>query len=415
VVAAEPISETKPRRGWLLGAVAAGLLLRLFWMLYASPVPVSDYGKFRELAYDLFLHHQFGWPEPTAYRFPAYPAFLAAAMHVSTSDGWMRFVDVVLSTALIPAAYVLARRLANGDRRYGIAAAWVTALNPGFVFWAPILASEHPFALLVFVGLALLVRPGGAQAPALLGSGVCLALASLTRGEGLFQVPTFLLTAWLVSPRKRLSIRMRQIAVMLVPVVLIVGGWVARNRAEIGPGAGVSTSGGVNFYMGHGQAQYGYQADTGTPFENLSEVEAQKRAYRMSFDALKRDPLRFPKDVVVGTWEQYRPGAYAVSWSARLPRVNNVYPEKNIPGRRFFSWLQVLGDAARCLRARVSLFLTRRMTLAVWLVPVSLAFWSWVCYAVVFNANSRYRYLGEAAFCLLAANALVALRHRSTR
>ena len=35
--------------------------------------------------------------------------------------------------------------------------------------------------------------------------------------------------------------------------------------------------------------------------------------------------------------------------------------------------------------------------------------------AVVFNANSRYRYLGEAGFCLLAAAAFAAWQERAQR
>jgi hypothetical protein len=404
-------------RAWLWAAIGAGLLLRLFWMWLASPVPVSDYEKFRELAQDLLVHGQFGWPDPTAYRFPGYPALLTLAMRVSMSVSWLRLFDVLLSAALVPAAYALAKRLANGDGRYGLAAAWVFALNPGFVFWAPILASEHPFALLIFLGLAAVARPGGASAPGLALGGACLGLASLTRGEGLFQLPTFLLTAWLVTPGVRLSRRLRDAAVLMAPLILIVGAWTARNAAELGPGAGLSTSGGVNFYMGHGQSQYGYQADTGTPFEGMSETAGQAKAYRVSLEALRKNPLRFPKDVVLGTVEQYRPGAYAVSWSARMPRgPDGIYPEKKLPGRRFFSWIQVLGYAAICLLALVALFLRRRMPRAMWLVPVSLAFWNWVCYAVVFNANARYRYLGEAAFCLLTAAAIAAWKgQRTTR
>src|SRR4029453_13268630 len=183
---------------WLLAAIGTALLLRLLWMWLPRPGPVGGYEKFCELAHDLLVNGQFGWPEPTAYRFPGYPAFLAATMRVSQSVAWLRVVDVLLSAALVPAPSPPAKKLANGDRRYGLAAAWVCALNPAFVFWAPILASEHPFALLTFVGLALLAP----NPLPLLVSGACLGLACLTRGEGLFLAPTFLLLLWLVSPRQ---------------------------------------------------------------------------------------------------------------------------------------------------------------------------------------------------------------------
>src|SRR5262245_65139209 len=128
--------------------LAVALLLRLGWMQYAQTIPVSDFEDYRTLAESLRDHHQFGYPVLTAWRLPGYPLFLAGLMLISRSIAWLSFWSVVLSTvncALVCClAYVLFER-----KDVAVGAGLVSALNPSFVFYSPVLASEHLFTLLV--------------------------------------------------------------------------------------------------------------------------------------------------------------------------------------------------------------------------------------------------------------------------
>src|SRR5687767_1353975 len=71
------------RHRWLLLVLLVAFGLRFAWLLYARPHVVSDFGEYLESARTLREHGRFGFPEPNAYRLPAYPILLAALMVVS--------------------------------------------------------------------------------------------------------------------------------------------------------------------------------------------------------------------------------------------------------------------------------------------------------------------------------------------
>jgi hypothetical protein len=93
----------------LLLIVALALSLRLAWMWYAQPVPVSDFAEYAEWASALLQHHQYGYPQPTAYRSPGYPFFLAGLMLVSNSVTWLSLVNVLLAAPVCVLLYALGK------------------------------------------------------------------------------------------------------------------------------------------------------------------------------------------------------------------------------------------------------------------------------------------------------------------
>lgn len=390
---------------WIVGL---GLALRLAWMLVAAPVPVSDYEKYRSLAEELLRYHQLGVPEPSATRLPAYPGLLALAMLVSRSLVWLRFVNVLISAALVGLVYGASYRLTRGDGLTASAGALICALDPTFIFFSPVLASEHLFTALLMASLLVLLLPGPGLWPRALLAGVLFGFGVLTRGEGLFHLPTAFVALALAVPGWQR--RIAAYAVFLIPVVVMAGAWSARNRALVGPGAGLSTTGGTNFYMAHNAVTYGYESLEDTPLAGLPELEAHRQGWRLGLEQLKKHPSRLVRDAILGTKGFFSPGAYAVRISARLPHGPNEreYPEKRIPLRRPLAGLEVLGYGVLMLLVVLSLFLkgVPRGARALPLVYVGM---SWLCYAVVFWANERYRFPAEAALCLLAGIALARL------
>ena len=381
--------------------VGLGLTLRIVWMLFASPVPVSDYEKYRSLAEELLLYHQLGVPEQSATRLPAYPALLALAMLVTHSLVWLRLVNVLISSVLIGLVYGVAYHVARGEKMVATCSALICALDPTFVFFAPILASEHLFTALLMATLLVLLLPGRNVMPRALLAGALFGLAALTRGEGLFHLPTaFLALALSTSGWRRRAVTF---VVFLLPVVGLTGAWAARNRALVGPGAGLSTTGGTNFYMAHNPISYGYESLEDTPLSGLPELEAHRRGYQLGMEQLKKHPFQLVRDAALGTKGFFSPGAYAVRISARLPHAANEreYPEKKIAGRRLLAGIEVLGYGVLMLLVILSLTL-RNVPPGARALPLVYLAMSWLCYAVVFWANERYRFPAEAALCLLA-------------
>ena len=90
----EPLYRPPARLIWLI--LLLGFALRLAWLLFARPVPVSDFEGYRQLAINLLDRHFFGFSTPKAYRLPGNPAFLALAMLVSRSVIWLSFANVLL-------------------------------------------------------------------------------------------------------------------------------------------------------------------------------------------------------------------------------------------------------------------------------------------------------------------------------
>ena len=211
------------------------------WTLNLKSIhPFSDYLEYHELAENLLEHGQFGYPEPTARRLPAYPALLAGLMRISRSELWLNLANVVLFGVLAVLVHDLARRLTQ-RRDVAMLAALICALNPTFVFFSPVLGSEHLFAPLVIGSMILLLHERIPRSIRAVLAGLTIGIAVLTRGEGLFYVPVLLAIIVIGGGSWRRRI-VGAICVCAMCAVTVVP-WIVRNRLVMGPGAGLSTTG----------------------------------------------------------------------------------------------------------------------------------------------------------------------------
>lgn len=420
------IGRSFPRRISPAGAVflltAMSILLGVIWMFQTRPMPFSDFYDYYNLAQDIVDHHQFGYPEPTARRLPAYPALLAVALLVSRSFLWLGLVNIVLVSALVPAVHWLTRELTGHDRTALVAAA-LCALNPTFVFFSPVFASEHLFVLLFISSVSASVwkRPG-VTVRAVLAGGL-LGLALLTRGESVFYAPVVLYGLW---TSRGLGWRRRIATVALASVVCVAVAlpWAIRNRAVLGPGAGLSTSAGINFYYAHNPTQYGHHEIAEGPMAEAGEVERQRIGFHLAWDYLSVLPYRMFKDVVVGTrlllWQ---PGNYALHAGLMVEkdgddnrRVIHVQ-QRPYPGAA--RWLVAWFYRVLLICTVGSLFLYPQIGRRAATVLFGIVVMNWLCYSVVFWSKPRFRYVTEAVFCVLAGIVLTrvwdAARRRVTR
>lgn len=216
----------------LIGLIALGI--RVVYILLVSPAPTGIGGDagFYHSAANLIAHGHFlyrgifGHAYHTAEHPPLYPLVLSASSLLGgDSLTAHRVVSCVIGSVAVMLVALLARRVA-GDRA-GVIAGVIASVYPPFITADGLVMSEPLFVVTVtaslLAALALLDRPTPRNAAIL---GAMIALATLTRGEGILLVP---LLAW---PTAALAGRDRRIARVLAATgatALILAPWVVRN------------------------------------------------------------------------------------------------------------------------------------------------------------------------------------------
>ncbi len=394
---------------WILFILSLAFILRLAWLFYAQPVPISDFNDYRTLAEGILDHGQFGYPEPTSFFLPVHPTLVAALMLVSRADLWLGFGMVLVSTASCLLIYLVARRVLARERPSLIAAA-IFAVLPAFVLYSPVLATEHLFIALMLLAMLAVVTLRGSTGWRELAVGLLLGLAVLTRGEALFYAPAFIFYLWVgtTTPRR---IKWRQSMLIIIGIVVVLVPWYVRNAVVVAGETGLSASAGVNFYFAHNDSGFYGAYTEGSPLQGLSAVDASREGWRLAFEYLRENPLRLVKDTRRATQELFGDPDYALFLSTRDIRFRGD-PDHFDKALRFTTSLgQALRLTATLLiaAAAFSLLLVPLWTrpLATLVLPLIVS--SWALRTVIYWAIPRYGYFISVMLVLFSALTIDAL------
>lgn len=237
------------QRRALWGVMAAGLLLRLGWVLYAQPEPPDTW----YLAGDQFSYFHYGSEiargrgyisyitgEATAYYPIGYPGLLGAlyfvVLQTPIPDDLMMataIFQLLLSVASIWLMFVVGRAVAGA--RAGLVAAAILAVFPNVIFQVPTIQLETVFIFLVLASLAIIVAHDWDNGPPsvqrLLAFGAALGASVLVRPFS--AVLLVGLVAALLAVRVG---RRRALALAAIPlgvVVLMSVPWTIRNAVAL--------------------------------------------------------------------------------------------------------------------------------------------------------------------------------------
>ncbi len=264
-----------------------------------------------------FLLHNQHVSAPTALHPPLYTVFLAipSALGFDTPTQ-SRLATALLGTGTVVLIGLLGRRIA-GDRA-GLVAALLAAVYPPLWSNDAVIGLETLYCFLVVLALIAVYRFW--RTPSVWGAvgiAVCLALASLTRSEGiilfaLLGVPTALLVrSWDWGKR------FRALGVMAAVGVLIIGPWVVRNLTTFEERTVLGTGFGLVLAYGNCDATYsgpklGYWDNTClrkyTP--GVEESVFDKQALDQGTSYIEEHAGRVPVVLLarIGRiWEVYRP------------------------------------------------------------------------------------------------------------
>lgn len=299
-------SMTKPRR-WLLPACLIAAGAHAFFYAYCPQAPLSpDEREYLSLGVGLAQNGRLMLPSgDVATRMPLYPAFIAAVYHWQSSELWQNAMQLFQTFAAWCTTIIIAltaERLA--DWRAGLAAAVIAAFYSPFRFLQMSFLTETLLILLLslavftYVAGVLQARSPWKKMAAMAGVSVFIGLAVLTRANALLLIVPFAVDTVLRGGSARQ--RFFRVVLILLPVTACAAGWAIRNHRLLGAFT-LSTSGGLNFYLGHNPgyasnpdlAQADYQAFARLRSESgLSELQADRRLFSMGLDYMSGHPLQ---------------------------------------------------------------------------------------------------------------------------
>lgn len=286
---------------------AAGLLLRLGIALAMGDAPPRDDAiDYELLARNLAAGYGFSLrpPEPSVFRPPLAPAFLAA-VYVLLGPQLLaaRLAQATFSAAAIPLTYALARTFAA--RRGALLAAALVAFSPALAAHASLFQTETLFSLLTVAAVLALLRGDAAAArdrtgPAAVwatASGTLLGLANLARPT-LLALPLLLPPAWaLLDARRRRGVVLGCIA--LVSAVAVIAPWTLRNYAISGAFIPVALNRlGMTFWAGsYTPWRNQWKSDTDRPGHlqvvDVDTVEGDRIMLREALENIRRQPAAY--------------------------------------------------------------------------------------------------------------------------
>jgi 4-amino-4-deoxy-L-arabinose transferase-like glycosyltransferase len=251
-------------------------------------------------------------PAPSAFRAPLFPALLSVVMMATGLEGFFvaaRHLQLVIFALSAAVVFGLTHSL------FGLRPAVFAGL--GFALYFPLvysstqLTTENLAVLLLAASLLALHRGAKRTNPFLLvASGVLLGLGILTRPNLLFVLPAMLVWVAVETSDHPMKRRALWMGLLVAGTSLPVAPWTARNAAVMGGFCLVSTNGGMNFYLGQapdfdpllGAPTTEYGVFNRLRQEGLSEIEADRRLYRMGLARMANAPA----ESIGRTWTKMR-------------------------------------------------------------------------------------------------------------
>lgn len=182
-----------------------------------------------------------------AVRVPLYPLLIAPFLALDAAYPWLIVFQALVGAAIPLLAFVLGRHLFGAS--VGLIAAAGTAFNPYAVIHGPSFQDTVIFDALIALSVWLLIVAARRAHPGLhAAAGVTLALATLTTVRLALFVPVAL--AWVIAANRGRGARAtaHATAMFALPIVILLGSWIARNAAIVGAPV-LTTEAGLSLWL----------------------------------------------------------------------------------------------------------------------------------------------------------------------
>jgi 4-amino-4-deoxy-L-arabinose transferase-like glycosyltransferase len=294
--------------------LAAGLLVRLAWILLVDPKPVSDFAWYFTKAIDISFGR--GYQSngvPTAYWPVGYCGFLGGLFALFGRSLFVaRIANVLLYTGVLALSYWVAGRLFRSTLTARLTLL-ILAFYPNHIAYSSLVASESLFMFLMLLGVALLLLENSRLLMALL-AGAVFGLACLVRPQ-LLPLP---LAFVLLLPGAKWGGKLITLAGVYAVMLLVLLPWTLRNYKAFGHVVLVSTNGGGNLLIGNNpwaNGAYVFRPEFMQIVDGGNEYEQDRRAGGYAIRYMREHPVATLKLLPLKFWYLYRGDVEGIRWS----------------------------------------------------------------------------------------------------
>ncbi|MDZ4805364.1 MAG: glycosyltransferase family 39 protein [Candidatus Eisenbacteria bacterium] len=285
----DPPRATTPPRPTLPGRLLlVALLVFLAGVIYShtlgNQVRYTDEHDYLKLAQNLASTWKYSYNgvDPTAVRTPGYPFFLALILSAGAGLFVLRLAGFLALAASICLTFVVLERTAT--RRAAWIGAMLVACYPVLFYTAGTFYPQTLSAVLLLGTLAILAGTGRINRRNYLMAGLFL-------GVAIMMVPNFIFTlaitaAWLILRERRRA--PMAILCLLLPTMILLGGWAVRNYGVFHAFIPLSTNGGVTLLNGNSST-----TDPNSSYfdasRHVSDIDALRHMNEVERDRYFRD------------------------------------------------------------------------------------------------------------------------------
>lgn len=279
----------------LIVILAAAFLLRFIPSLILHYPIENDASQYNDIGWQLADKSSYSREgiTPTIIRPPGYPVFLALVYSIfGHNTQVVIFLQILISTLAVYLVYLIAELIWQ-KKTQSLIAAGLAAIYPIFIYYNLFLYSEN-FALLaclLFIYFLFKVLASGGKSYYFLLSGLFFVALMLTKP--LFAPILILPIILLILYRKQVKIS-RALVLFLLPVLLLWGGWIARNYLVFSKPIPFGIGLGPIIYVGNNLAYNavwpGYEEINKVVPANLSAMEYDDFLKKLALEEIKQNP-----------------------------------------------------------------------------------------------------------------------------
>jgi 4-amino-4-deoxy-L-arabinose transferase-like glycosyltransferase len=267
------------------------LTVRILFVISVCHAPLeNDAKEYNSLG--IFLSQGKGYVnasgEPTAYRPPIYPLFLAVTYSVAGYNLlWVRIVQAILGAGICVFAYFIARTVF--DKKTAILSGILCCLYPPLIVNVSEIMTETLFTFFLMLGIWLIISKKSLFN--FLLCGFVFGLALLTRSFIIFFFP-FLLY-WLLIHEKCES--KKGIAILLIGMLIVLAPWTIRNYVQLNRFVPLSNIGGLTLYNSYMVPKKGFgynslESLNDEYFKINNETDKNKYLIKKTVEYIKENP-----------------------------------------------------------------------------------------------------------------------------